>query len=177
MRMTTEEAFVKTLQMHGIDNAFGIIGSAMMPISDIFPDAGIKFWDCAHETSGGMMADGFHPRHRQNVDDDRAKRSRHHKLRHSCEDRLLEPHAGSVGHAPSGQQDNRSGRLPRDGTDEPVRRLRCLPRRSPRPVPHRRDVEPRDHASQARLWPRPDQHPARLLDPGHRHRTACHRGL
>jgi len=59
MKMTTEEAFVKTLQMHGIDNAFGIIGSAMMPISDIFPDAGIKFWDCAHETSGGMMADGF----------------------------------------------------------------------------------------------------------------------
>ena len=33
MKMTTEEAFVKTLQMHGIDNAFGIIGSAMMPIS------------------------------------------------------------------------------------------------------------------------------------------------
>ena len=59
MKMTTEEAFVKTLQMHGIDNAFGIIGSAMMPISDIFPAAGIKFWDCAHETSGGMMADGF----------------------------------------------------------------------------------------------------------------------
>ncbi|MFQ3183126.1 MAG: sulfoacetaldehyde acetyltransferase [Alteromonas macleodii] len=59
MKMTTEEAFVKTLQMHGIDNAFGIIGSAMMPISDIFPDAGIKFWDCAHETTGGMMADGF----------------------------------------------------------------------------------------------------------------------
>lgn len=59
MKMTTEEAFVKVLQMHGIDNAFGIIGSAMMPISDIFPDAGITFWDCAHETSGGMMADGF----------------------------------------------------------------------------------------------------------------------
>ena len=59
MKMTTEEAFVKTLQMHGIDNAFGIIGSAMMPISDIFPDAGITFWDCAHETSGGMMADGY----------------------------------------------------------------------------------------------------------------------
>ncbi len=59
MKMTTEEAFVKTLQMHGIDNAFGIIGSAMMPISDIFPDAGITFWDCAHEGSAGMMADGF----------------------------------------------------------------------------------------------------------------------
>ena len=59
MKMTTEEAFVKTLQMHGIQHAFGIIGSAMMPISDIFPQAGITFWDCAHEGSGGMMADGY----------------------------------------------------------------------------------------------------------------------
>ncbi len=58
-RMTTEEAFIKVLQMHGIDNAFGIIGSAMMPISDLFPAAGIKFWDCAHETNAGMIADGF----------------------------------------------------------------------------------------------------------------------
>ena len=59
MKMTTEEAFVKVLQMHGIDNAFGIIGSAFMPISDYFPQAGITFWDCSHEYSGGMMADGF----------------------------------------------------------------------------------------------------------------------
>ena len=59
MKMTTEEAFVKTLQMHGIKHAFGIIGSAMMPISDIFPKAGITFWDCAHEGSAGMMADGY----------------------------------------------------------------------------------------------------------------------
>ena len=59
MKMTTEEAFVKTLQMHGIAHAFGIIGSAFMPISDLFPKAGITFWDCAHEGSGGMMADGY----------------------------------------------------------------------------------------------------------------------
>ena len=59
MRMTTEEAFVKVLQMHGIAHAFGIIGSAFMPISDLFPKAGITFWDCAHEGSGGMMADGY----------------------------------------------------------------------------------------------------------------------
>ena len=59
MLMTTEEAFVKTLQAHGIRHAFGIIGSAMMPISDIFPAAGITFWDCAHEGSAGMMADGY----------------------------------------------------------------------------------------------------------------------
>ncbi len=59
MKMTTEEAFVKVLQRHGIKHAFGIIGSAMMPISDLFPKAGITFWDCAHEGSAGMMADGF----------------------------------------------------------------------------------------------------------------------
>ena len=59
MKMTTEEAFVKTLQMHGIEHAFGIIGSAFMPVSDIFEKAGISFWDCAHEGSGGMMADGY----------------------------------------------------------------------------------------------------------------------
>jgi sulfoacetaldehyde acetyltransferase len=59
MKMTTEEAFVKVLQRHGIEHAFGIIGSAFMPISDLFPKAGITFWDCAHEGAGGMMADGF----------------------------------------------------------------------------------------------------------------------
>ncbi len=59
MKMTTEEAFVKVLQMHGIDNAFGIIGSAFMPISDLFPRAGITFWDTAHECNAGMMADGY----------------------------------------------------------------------------------------------------------------------
>ena len=59
MKMTTEEAFVKVLQMHGIEHAFGIIGSAFMPISDIFPDAGITFWDVAHETNGGLIADGY----------------------------------------------------------------------------------------------------------------------
>ena len=59
MKMTTEEAFVKVLQMHGIDNAFGIIGSAMMPVSDLFPKAGITFWDCAHECNAGMTCDGY----------------------------------------------------------------------------------------------------------------------
>jgi sulfoacetaldehyde acetyltransferase len=58
-KMTTEEAFVKVLQRHGIEHAFGIIGSAMMPVSDLFPTAGITFWDCAHECNAGMMADGF----------------------------------------------------------------------------------------------------------------------
>lgn len=59
MKMTTEEAFVKVLQMHGIEHSFGIIGSAFMPISDLFPKAGIQFWDVAHECNGGLMADGY----------------------------------------------------------------------------------------------------------------------
>jgi len=59
IKMTTEEAFIKVLQIHGIEHAFGIIGSAMMPISDLFPKAGITFWDCGHEGNAGMMADGF----------------------------------------------------------------------------------------------------------------------
>ena len=58
-QMTTEEAFVKVLQMHGIEHAFGIIGSAFMPISDLFPKAGIKFWDVAHEGNGGIICDGY----------------------------------------------------------------------------------------------------------------------
>jgi sulfoacetaldehyde acetyltransferase len=59
MKMTAEEAFVKVLQMHGIQHAFGIIGSAFMPISDLFPRAGITFWDVAHETNGGLICDGY----------------------------------------------------------------------------------------------------------------------
>jgi len=59
MRMTTEEAFVKVLQRHGIEHAFGIIGSAFMPISDLFTRAGITFWDVAHETNGGLICDGY----------------------------------------------------------------------------------------------------------------------
>ena len=59
MKMTTEEAFVKVLQMHGIEHGFGIIGSAFMPISDLFPKAGVTFWDVAHETNGGLICDGY----------------------------------------------------------------------------------------------------------------------
>lgn len=30
-----------------------------MPISDLFPKAGIRFWDVAHESNGGLMCDGY----------------------------------------------------------------------------------------------------------------------
>jgi len=72
-KMNTEEAFVKFLQMHGIKHAFGIIGSAMMPASDLFPKTGITFWDVAHECNGDL---------RENVFGDCAKRPGYHKLPH-----------------------------------------------------------------------------------------------
>ena len=56
MKMTTEEAFVKVLQMHGIENAFGIIGSAMMPISDLFPQA------CGNRSEIGIIAEPIMPK-------------------------------------------------------------------------------------------------------------------
>ena len=60
MKMTTEEAFVKVLQRHGIAHAFGIIGSAFMPVSDLFDRAGITFWDVAHEGNGGVYVRRLH---------------------------------------------------------------------------------------------------------------------
>ena len=76
MKMTTEEAFVKVLQMHGIEHAFGIIGSAFMPISDLFPKAGITFWDCAHECNGAADGRRLYALVRQDGDGDRAERAR-----------------------------------------------------------------------------------------------------
>ncbi len=58
MKMTTEEAFIKVLQMHGIDSAFGIIGSVMMHVTDLDPHAGITCWDGAHDCSAGRWAEG-----------------------------------------------------------------------------------------------------------------------
>ena len=56
-KMTTEEAFVKFYKNTEY-NTLGIIFS-LMPISDLFPKAGITFWDVAHESNGGIMADGY----------------------------------------------------------------------------------------------------------------------
>ena len=137
MKMTTEEAFVKVLQMHGIEHAFGIIGSAFMPISDLFPKAGITFWDVAHETNGGLICDGYTRSTGKMAHGDRAERAGHHQLRHRREDRLLEPHADAAGDAAGGQQDDRAGRLPGSRADGAVPRHGLLPGRSARSVAHR----------------------------------------
>ena len=58
-KMTTEEAFVKVLQMHGIEHSFGIIGSALCRFQIYFQKQVLLFGDVAHETNGGLIADGY----------------------------------------------------------------------------------------------------------------------
>lgn len=130
MKMTTEEAFVKVLQMHGIEHAFGIIGSAMMPISDLFPAAGIKFWDCAHEVNAGMSADGYTRATGKMSMAIAQNGPGHHEHRDAHYHCVLEPHAFAVGHAAGGQQDDRAGGIPRGQADGDVRGLRLLSGRS-----------------------------------------------
>ena len=43
----------------GLNMRLELLVQPFMPISDIFPDAGITFWDVAHETNGGLIADGY----------------------------------------------------------------------------------------------------------------------
>jgi sulfoacetaldehyde acetyltransferase len=59
MEMTSQEAFVETLRVHGVKYAFGIVGSAFMPGLDVFERAGIRFVDVAHEQGAAHMADGY----------------------------------------------------------------------------------------------------------------------
>ena len=177
MKMTTEEAFVKVLQRHGIAHAFGIIGSAFMPISDLFPKAGITFWDCAHEGSGGMMADGYTratgkmammiaqngPGITNFVTAVKTAYWNHTPLL------LVTPQAANRTIGQGGFQEveqmalfQRHGRLPGGGA---------------RPLPHRRGAEPRHRAGQAGVGAGADQRAARLLDAGDRHRAARDRRL
>jgi len=44
---------------NGVDNMFGIVGSAFMDSLDIFPAAGIRFISVQHEQNAAHMADGF----------------------------------------------------------------------------------------------------------------------
>jgi sulfoacetaldehyde acetyltransferase len=58
-RMTPSEALVETLVAEGIQNTFGIVGSAYMDALDMFPTAGIRFISVAHEQAAAHAADGY----------------------------------------------------------------------------------------------------------------------
>jgi GntR family transcriptional regulator/MocR family aminotransferase len=64
MKMTTEEAFVKVLQTprdreNPSRDASASSDRPSCRSRTCFPRPGSRFWDCAHECSGGMMADGY----------------------------------------------------------------------------------------------------------------------
>src|SRR5512134_4166588 len=59
-RMTPSEAFVETLVAQGVQNVFGIVGSAYMDALDLFPAAGIRFIPTVHEQGSAHMADGYY---------------------------------------------------------------------------------------------------------------------
>ena len=172
MRMTTEEAFVKVLQMHGIEHAFGIIGSAFMPISDLFPKAGITFWDVAHETNGGLICDGYTrstgkmamaiaqngPGVTGFVTAVKTAYWNHTPML------LVTPQAANRTIGQGGFQEVEQMALFRD--------MVCYQEEVRDPVAHRRGAEPRDREGQAAVGAGADQHPARLLDPGDRHQPA-----
>ncbi|MCB2186360.1 MAG: sulfoacetaldehyde acetyltransferase [Deltaproteobacteria bacterium] len=58
-KMTPSEALVETLAAEGVQNVFGIVGSAYMDALDLFPAAGIRFISVAHEQAAAHAADGL----------------------------------------------------------------------------------------------------------------------
>lgn len=59
VKMTPSEALVETMVAEGVENVFGIVGSAFMDALDNFPDAGIRFIPVAHEQAAAHAADGM----------------------------------------------------------------------------------------------------------------------
>ena len=58
-RMTASEAFVETMAANGVEDIFGIMGSAFMDAMDIFEPAGIRLIPVVHEQGAAHMADGY----------------------------------------------------------------------------------------------------------------------
>ena len=58
-KMTPSEALVETMVAEGVQNVFGIVGSAFMDALDLFPAAGIRFIPVAHEQAAAHAADGL----------------------------------------------------------------------------------------------------------------------
>lgn len=57
--MSSAEAFVETLLTHGVEQVFGILGTAYLPAMDLFDLAGIRFVSVVHEQTAAHMADGY----------------------------------------------------------------------------------------------------------------------
>lgn len=59
MKANGGEIVVDTLKRMGIDYAFGIVGSALLEVFDLLPEAGINYIGARHEQWAGHMADAY----------------------------------------------------------------------------------------------------------------------
>ncbi|WP_085521953.1 sulfoacetaldehyde acetyltransferase [Tuberibacillus sp. Marseille-P3662] len=59
LKLTPSEAIVEQLLAEGINQIYGILGSAYMDMLDLMPTAGIDFIPVRHEQSAAHMADAF----------------------------------------------------------------------------------------------------------------------
>ena len=177
-QMTTEEAFVKVLQMHGIEHGFGIIGSAFMPISDLFPQAGIKFWDVAHEGNGGMICDGYTRATGKIAMAICSEWPWYHQFYHADQDSLLEPHSNVASDPPGCKQDHWPGRFPGSRANglclktwSVIRKKYAIHRVWPKCLI---ELSPRLYVAQHRLR---SMSPRDYWTPGYRYRNASDRRI
>lgn len=59
LKMTPSEAIVETLVKEGVNDIYGILGSAFMDMLDLLPAAGINFVPVRHEQSSAHIADAY----------------------------------------------------------------------------------------------------------------------
>jgi len=59
VEMTGSRAFVESLEREGVEQIFGVVGGAVIPICDELLDSDIRFILARHEQGASHMADGF----------------------------------------------------------------------------------------------------------------------
>lgn len=59
MKANGGETLVDSMKRLGIDCSFGIVGSSLLEVFDLLPEAGIEYIGARHEQWAGHMADGY----------------------------------------------------------------------------------------------------------------------
>lgn len=59
VEMTGSRAFIESLEREGVEQIFGVVGGAVIPICDELLDSDIRFILARHEQGASHMADGF----------------------------------------------------------------------------------------------------------------------
>ncbi len=59
MKITGAQALIKSLEMEGVDNVFGLPGGAILPVYDPLIESSLRHILVRHEQGAGHMAEGF----------------------------------------------------------------------------------------------------------------------